>query len=65
MSCMAPRPQSDSQPEKAILNLRGRFWQIGLRRKSSVAACAYGVMSKASVPQAPASGHPVMLRTVL
>ena len=35
-------PQSVAQPEKLILNLRGRRWASGLRRKCRKAASAHG-----------------------
>ena len=65
MSCIAPRAQSEGQPEKEILNLRGRAWQIGFLRKKRVTASPYGVTSNGSVVQTPAMGQAVMLRTVL
>ena len=57
-------PQSVSQPEKLILNLRGRRWANGWRRKCWKAASAHGLMSKASNGQAPARWQPITLRTV-
>ena len=57
-------PQSVSQPEKLILNFRGRRWAIGLRRKWRNAASAHGVMSRTSKGQAPARWQPCTLRTV-
>ncbi len=41
-------PQSVSHPEKLILNLRGRRWPSGLRRKWRWAASAHCVMSSTS-----------------
>ena len=52
-------PQSVAQPEKLILNLRGRRCAIGLRRKRSVVASAHGVMSSTSYGHAPARWQPV------
>jgi hypothetical protein len=57
-------PQSVAQPEKLILNLRGRRWPSGLRRKCWNAASAHGVMSSTSYGQAPARWQPMTLRTV-
>ena len=57
-------PQSVLQPEKLILNLRGRRWAIGLRRKCWKVASAHGVMSSTSNGQAPARWQPCTLRTV-
>ena len=51
-------PQSVSQPEKLILNLRGRRWAIGLRRKCWKVASAHGLMSSTSKGQAPARWQP-------
>ena len=52
-------PQSVSQPEKLILNLRGRRWANGWRRKCWKAASAQGLMSNASNGQAPARWQPM------
>ena len=52
-------PQSVSQPEKLILNLRGRRWASGWRRKCWKAASAHGLMSRASNGQAPARWQPM------
>ena len=57
-------PQSVSQPEKLILNLRGSRWLIGLRTKCRYVASAQGVTSSSSWGQAPARWHPCTLRTV-
>ena len=57
-------PQSVSQPEKLILNLRGSRWLIGLRTKCRYVASAQGVTSSSSWGQAPARWHPWTLRTV-
>jgi hypothetical protein len=57
-------PQSVEQPEKLILNLRGRRWPSGLRTKCWNAASAQCVMSSTSCGQAPARWQPWMLRTV-
>ena len=53
-SLMAPCAQSSAWPqENAILNLRGRSWQMPLRMKCRVTACAYGVTSKTSPAATP------------
>ena len=52
-------PQSVSQPEKLILNLRGSRWANGWCRKCWKAASAQGLMSKASYGQAPARWQPI------
>ena len=57
-------PQSVSQPEKLILNLRGRRCASGWRRKCWNAASAHGVTSRTSNGQAPARWHASTLRTV-
>ena len=57
-------PQSVAQPEKLILNLRGRRWASGLRRKCWKVASAHGLMSRTSYGQAPARWQPMTLRTV-
>ncbi len=57
-------PQSVSQPEKLILNLRGRRCDSGWWRKCWKAASAHGLMSSASYGQAPARWQPITLRTV-
>ena len=57
-------PQSVEQPEKLILNLRGRRWPSGLRTKWRYVASAHGVMSSFSWGQAPAKWQPMTLRTV-
>ena len=57
-------PQSVAQPEKLILNLRGRRWASGLRRKCRKVASAHGLMSSTSKGQAPARWQPWTLRTV-
>ena len=57
-------PQSVSQPEKLILNLRGRRWARGLRTKCLYAASAQGLMSSTSNGHAPARWQPCTLRTV-
>jgi hypothetical protein len=41
-------PQSVSQPEKLILNFRGRRWASGWWRKWRNAASAHGLMSRYS-----------------
>ena len=53
MSAILTRPWL-SQHEKLILNLRGRFWHIGLRNKNLAIALAYGVASNASLGHTPA-----------
>ena len=57
-------PQSVEQPEKLILNLRGRRWPSGLRTKWRNAASAHGVTSRSSCGQAPARWQAITLRTV-
>ncbi len=57
-------PQSVAQPEKLILNLRGRRWPSGLRTKWRKAASAHGVTSSFSCGQAPARWQAMTLRTV-
>ena len=57
-------PQSVEQPEKLILNLRGRRWPSGLRTKWRKAASAHGVTSRNSWGQAPARWQAITLRTV-
>ncbi len=57
-------PQSVSQPEKLILNLRGSRWANGWRRKCWKAASAHGLTSNASNGQAPARWQAMTLRTV-
>ena len=57
-------PQSVSQPEKLILNLRGRRCPSGLRTKCRYAASAQEVMSSSSWGQAPARWQPWTFRTV-
>ena len=53
MSAILTRPWL-SQHEKLILNLRGRFWHIGLRNKNLAIALEYGVASNASLGHTPA-----------
>jgi hypothetical protein len=57
-------PQSVSQPEKLILNLRGRRCPSGLRTKCRWVASAQALMSSTSYGQAPARWQPCTLRTV-
>ena len=57
-------PQSVAQPEKLILNLRGRRCPYGWRSRKSVVALAHGVMSSTSCGHAPARWQPMTLRTV-
>src|SRR2546426_12685462 len=51
---MGVRAQSWRQPEKAILNFRGRLWLSGLRSRWSATVFAYGVTSNTSPLQTPA-----------
>src|SRR3989344_4291399 len=60
-----PCAQSASQPEKLILNLRGKCWVRGWRRKCVATPSMRGVISTCSRGHTPASGQAVMLRTVL
>ena len=57
-------PQSVEQPEKLILNLRGRRWLNGFRTKCWNAASAHGVTSRNSCGHAPARWQAITLRTV-
>src|SRR5919199_1658549 len=57
-------PQSVAQPEKLILNLRGRRCAYGLRRKYCAVASAQGEMSSTSYGQAPDLGHLLQLDEV-
>ncbi len=64
-SCIIPCAQSVSQPEKLILNLRGKCWVSGWRKKRSTTVSSTGLISVCSCEQTPARGQAVMLRTVL
>src|SRR5882757_4407561 len=55
---------SASLDEKEILNLRPISWQIGLRKKYSNTACAYGETSNGSAGSMPALGEEVTFLTV-
>ncbi|GIU89502.1 MAG: hypothetical protein KatS3mg010_0601 [Acidimicrobiia bacterium] len=57
-------PQSVAQPEKLILNFRGRRCAYGWRRRNWYVASAHGVMSTFSNGHAPARWQPTTLRTV-
>ena len=48
MSLNMAWPQSVSQPEKLILNLRGNRCEMGLRKKCLNAASAHALMSSTS-----------------
>ena len=64
MSLNIAWPQSVSQPEKLILNLRGMRCAKGLCRKCWKVASAHALMSRTSYGQAPARWQPWTLRTV-
>ena len=57
-------PQSVAQPEKLILNLRGKRCEYGWRSNQRAVASAHGVMSSFSCGHAPARWQPMTLRTV-
>ena len=66
MSCMFTSPQaSPAQPENATLNLRPKSCVSGWPSRNFAVALAYGVTSKTSPWQTPASGQAVTLRTEL